>query len=397
VQIACVKVPVASQTSTLRIVLVGLVSLAIAVGIGRFAFTPLLPLMQEGGLVTIAGGGALASVHFVGYWLGALFAAKIPWSPKTSLRFSLVAIGLCTAGMGITDSFPVWLGLRWLAGVCSAFVLVLVSNFYLRRLDTIGRADKQGWVFSGVGAGIVIAGLGAIVIMVCHISSSMSWGIFGIATLVAVVAVCAAIGPELPGTRNAQAARDSCRAPQDWNVVIAYGAAGIGYIIPATYLPVMAREVAQMPLVFGWGWPIFGAAAFVSTVLAAKLQAGSSNRQVWAASQIVMAVGLLLPALYPHIVTIFIAGLCVGGTFMIVTMAGMKEAHRLAPTHDVMRHIGVMTAAFATGQMVGPLFAGILYDLTGSFSAALVSTSAALIVTAIALRYGAARKEPVPT
>jgi hypothetical protein len=88
-----------------------------------------------------------------------------------------------------------------------------------------------------------------------------------------------------------------------------------------------------------------------------------------------------------------IAGICVGGTFMIITMAGMKEAHRIAPPGDVMRHIAVMTASFATGQMIGPVFASSVHDLTGSFSAALLITSAALVVTALALMVGAARKE----
>ena len=98
-----------------------------------------------------------------------------------------------------------------------------------------------------------------------------------------------------------------------------------------------------------------------------------------------MAVGLLLPVLLPHILTIIAAGFCVGGTFMIITMTGMKEAHRIAPPEDVMRHIAVMTASFATGQMIGPLFSGIVYDQTHSFAAALVVTSAALIATAMSL------------
>jgi len=117
-----------------RITVVGLVSLAIAMGIGRFAFTPLLPLMQDDGLLTIADGGMLASVHFLGYWLGAVFVARLPYSPKATLRFSLIAIGISTIGMGLTNNFFIWMFLRWLCGVCSAFALVLVSNFYIKYL-----------------------------------------------------------------------------------------------------------------------------------------------------------------------------------------------------------------------------------------------------------------------
>ncbi len=108
-----------------------------------------------------------------------------------------------------------------------------------------------------------------------------------------------------------------------------------------------------------------------------------------------MAIGLLLPVLHPHILTIITAGLCVGGTFMIITMTGMKEAHRIAPPEDVMRHIAVMTASFATGQMIGPVFAGFVYDLTQSFAVSLIITSATLIITAMTLMGGFSKKEVV--
>ena len=193
------------------------------------------------------------------------------------------------------------------------------------------------------------------------------------------------MGSEIPAARVAIQNRQLQQSPLDWRIVIAYGAVGAGYVIPATYLPVMAREIVQSPLVFGWSWPVFGAAAFVSTILAVRLQKRYSNRQLWAASQVVMAVGLLLPVFYPHILTIIAAGFLDGGTFMIITMNGMQETHRLAPPDDVLRHIAAMTASFATGQMIGPVFASFVYALTQSFAVSLVIASAALIATAIVL------------
>ena len=379
----------------LRVTLVGLAALALAMGIGRFAFTPLLPMMRADGLVDIVEGGWLASVHFLGYWLGAVTAARLPLAPRTALQVSLAAIGVGTLGMGLTDSFTLWLLLRWLTGLCSAWTLVLVSNHVIKHLAEAGRPAGQGWVFSGVGAGICLAGLACLLFMVQGIDSALSWQIVGGVTLIAVGAVALALGPELPATRSGVQGRGSERVPLAWRTVLAYGAMGLGYIIPATYLPVMAREIVSDPLVFGWSWPIFGAAAFVSTLLAARLYARYSNRQIWAVSQIVMAVGILLPVLHPNILTITAAGLSVGGTFMIVTMAGMKEAHRIAPPQDVARHIAVLTAAFATGQILGPLFASAVHATTQSFALALVATSLLLIVTAIALIGGKAERRAV--
>ena len=265
----------------------------------------------------------------------------------------------------------------------------------VKRLTENGAVEYQGWVFSGVGAGILIAGLGCLAFMVNQVGSSLSWQIMGAVSMIAICAVCLNMGPEIPAVRLASGHRESQRTPLDWRIVIAYGAAGIGYIIPATYLPIMARDIVPSPLIFGWTWPVFGAAAFVSTLLAARFQKRYSNRQIWAASQVVMAIGLLLPVIHPHILTIITAGLCVGGTFMIITMTGMKEAHRIAPPRDVMRHIAVMTAAFATGQMIGPMFASSVYDLTRSFAASLIITSALLVITAMTLVGAFSKKELV--
>jgi predicted MFS family arabinose efflux permease len=258
------------QSSIFRIALVGLVSLALAMGIGRFAFTPLLPMMREDGLVSITDGGILASIHLFGYWLGAVFATKIPCPPRTMLRLSLLAIGVATLGMGMTDNFTVWLILRWLSGVCSAWALVLVSNYTVKHLADNGRVEIQGWVFCGVGAGILIAGLGCLAFMVNQIGSSASWRITGALALIGIFAVCLGLGPEFPATRLAVRSQESHRSPLDWRIVVAYGVMGFGYIIPATYLPVMAREIVQSPIIFGWNWPIFGAAALVSTLIAAR-------------------------------------------------------------------------------------------------------------------------------
>jgi len=263
--------------------------------------------------------------------------------------------------------------------------LVLISSYYVKHLATLGHSGRQGWVFSGVGAGIAIAGLGALVIMVNQTGSAGGWQIFGAASLLIAVALSMLMGPEIPTRFDPISEREGPRSPVRWSHVIAYGAMGIGYVIPATYLPIMAREIVQSPLVFGWSWPVFGLAALMSTPLVGVFQRRFSNRQIWAGCQIIMAVGLIFPVIYPQIGAIIVSGFCVGGTFMVITMMGMVEAHRLAPPQDVMRHIAIMTTACALGQMIGPVFASWLYGVTQDFSASMLITSAALILTAIPL------------
>jgi predicted MFS family arabinose efflux permease len=125
---------------------------------------------------------------------------------------------------------------------------------------------------------------------------------------------------------------------------------GLGYILPATFLPVLAREVVDDPHIFGLAWPVFGLAAAVSTVAASLWFGRGNRRRIWAASHLIMAAGVVLPSLWLAPVTIALAALLVGSTFMVVTMIGMQEARARARGNPTAL-LGLMTAAFAIGQL----------------------------------------------
>lgn len=370
------------QAEHLRVAMTGMAALVVAMGVGRFAFTPFLPLMRDDGLVSLGEGGWLASVHFLGYLLGALAAGRLPLAPRPALQASLLVIAVSTFLMGVTESYVLWLVLRWLCGVFSALTLVLVSNHIVAHLMRSGSAMSTGWVFAGVGAGIALVGLGTLALLAGGAGSALSWQVTGGLTIAASLALCLAMGPEVPASAPTGAAAPGRRPRLAWSLIIPYGAAGMGYSIPATFLPAMARDIAPSGLVFAWAWPVFGLAAFGSTLLAAQPRARLSQRAIWLAGQAVMAFGVALPALAGGLAAIVLSGLCVGGTFMVITMAGMRETHRMAPGGDVARHIAAMTAAFAAGQMIGPALGGWVFELTGSLSAALAGTSALLAASA---------------
>jgi predicted MFS family arabinose efflux permease len=130
----------------------------------------------------------------------------------------------------------------------------------------------------------------------------------------------------------------------------------VGYIIPATFLPAMAKEVISDPAIFGWAWPLFGLAAAVSCLLVPRLARGRDDKRVWQGAQALMALGMLAVALWHHIAAVIVAALLVGGTFMVITQAGMLTARRAAGA-AAPRAAAIMTAAFAAGQILGPLLA----------------------------------------
>ena len=130
----------ANALRPLPLVLGGVIALAAAIGIGRFVYTPILPPMEEGLGLTKSQAGFIASANFLGYLLGALAAStpRLPGSRRTWLVATLAVSALTTAAMGLTDAVPLFLLLRFVGGVASAFVLVFASTLVLDRLIAAG-------------------------------------------------------------------------------------------------------------------------------------------------------------------------------------------------------------------------------------------------------------------
>lgn len=364
------------------IALTALVALAIAMGIGRFAFTPIFPLMQGEYGFPLADGAWLAAANYGGYLIGGLAAIWARSSTARVIPAGLYVIGLVTAGMAFTDRLEVWLILRFAAGVASAFVLVYVSAWALDRLKSRGHPRAGGVVFSGVGVGIVICGLACVGIAHADQGATEAWIWLGASSLLIGIAIHAVISRDCrnqPGSVKPPFSLRS-RPPEFWRLVVCYGAFGFAYIIPATFLPTMAKAALADSSAFAYTWPIFGVAAAVSTPLAATALTRVSARGLWICSSLVMAIGLLAPVAVKGLASILISALCVGGTFMVITMAGMQEARRLGG-REAPSYMAAMTAAFALGQIAGPLLVatvsvGYAFAIGMGFAAMLLVVSA---------------------
>ena len=371
------------SVSALRLAISGMLALAIAIGVGRFAFTPILPMMQQDYGLTLRMAGFLASINYVGYFIGALSAIWIRVATVTVVRLSLVAVILLTGAMGMTHHPLAWLLLRGLAGVVSAWILIFASAYILGQLAA-RRKRLGGVVFGGVGFGTALTGAFCLLFLNLSWSAGQAW--IAVSAIALVLGICC-----WPGYRDATQVRTTASATASplrlrahSLVVTCYAILGFGYISPGTFLPAMAKQVIPDPAVFGWAWPIFGGAAFFSTLLAGWLAAHLSNRLVWAISHGVMAAGVAMPVVLPGMSGIVVSACCVGGTFMVATMAGLQEARSLAPDH-APRLMAAMTAAFAVGQILGPLLVALVVDLHNGMNALLIGTCALLLASALAL------------
>jgi MFS family permease len=350
-----------------------LASLAVAMGIGRFAFTPLFPLMVRDGLLDSHAGAMLAAANYLGYLAGALVAARIRIKPALLLALGLAGTVIITAAVGWTASGFWWAVLRFLAGVMSAWTLVATSAWGLGWLGALGRPDLAGVQFSGVGIGIAAAGLFCL-LLGSALPSPQLW--IGLAALGALAAVPPLVlsrslpAPPAPAASAAAAPVATGAPAKTGGLVVCYTLFGFGYILPATYLPALARQLVDDPRVFGLAWPVFGAAAAVSTVLVSWRLAKANRLSVWAGAHVLMAIGVLLPAVWTSLTSVTLAALLVGGTFMVITMVGMQEG-RARAEGQATRVLGRMTAGFALGQLAGPLVSAGIARLTASEAGAL--------------------------
>ncbi|MGU7775392.1 YbfB/YjiJ family MFS transporter [Burkholderia sp. MR1-5-21] len=363
-----------------------MIGLAVALGVGRFAFTPLLPLMLADGSIGLRAGSWLASANYAGYFAGAVSCAALRIAPARMVRFGLAATVLLTAAMGVGHLLPLWLAVRFAAGVVSAWTFVFVSQWGLRRLAELHAPEWSGVIYTGPGVGIVLTGL---------IGSALAGhraapGWLGFAALSAVLSVViwrtfvvtpTAGAPSAGTAPHAPAAACGHRADAAWLVVL-YGMPGFGYIITATFLPVIAR--AALPAGSPWPdlfWPMFGAALIVGALSAARLPGHCDNRLLLAGGCATQALGIAAGIVWPNAAGFSLGSVLLGLPFTAITLFAMREARRLHGERAAGL-MGYATASYGVGQIAGPLVAAPLVARYGSFTPALWVAAAALLAGA---------------
>lgn len=388
-----------------------MVGLAVVLGVGRFAFTPLLPLMLADGSIGLKAGSWLASANYAGYFVGAVSCAALRIAPARMVRFGLAATVLLTAAMGVGHLLPVWLAVRFVAGVVSAWTFVFVSQWGLRRLAELHAPEWSGVIYAGPGVGIVVTGLIGSALAgqraasgwlgfaaLSAVLSVAIWRTFGTAPAPAAPSAAAvphaAAGATAASTAPAAGMR-SRRLDAAWLVVL-YGAPGFGYIITATFLPVIAR--AALPAGSPWPdlfWPMFGAALIVGAIAAARLPGHWDNRLLLAAGCATQALGIAAGIVWPNAAGFSAGSALLGLPFTAITLFAMREARRLHGERAAGL-MGYATASYGIGQILGPLVAAPLAARFGSFTPALWVAVAALLAGAagFAATAASARRQP---
>ncbi|MFJ9009135.1 YbfB/YjiJ family MFS transporter [Streptomyces canus] len=346
-------------------------------GVGRFVYTPILPLMHTQAGLSTGAGANLATANYVGYLVGALAGMLAPAliRSRAVLRASLTLLTGTLAAMPLTHSTTVWSLLRLAAGVASALVFVVAAGSLLHHLRD-HPPHLAGWAFGGVGGGIALSGL-----LVLVLRSAADWRTAWWAAAVLAALLAAASWNLRPQEATVAAAGGSGATPRTHRwfgaLFVSYTLEGVGYIVAGTFL--VAAIGQQSPGWVGSGaWVLVGLAAVPSSALWARLGRRWSRPGLLLTALVIQAAGIALPALVGGTAAALGSAVLFGATFIgVSSLALATGAHLRFP-----RSVALLTAGYSVGQILGPLVVAPL--LHHGYHRALLLAALVVLVAAAA-------------
>ncbi len=234
--------------------LVAALVMAVGMGFGRFAFTGVYPVMVSDGVLTVHQGTLAASANYAGYLIGALLTAAL--HPRHSRRLCVAALAGIVICLGLTALWSApWLiiVMRGITGAVSAVTMVAASLWLLQHR---GHSKGAPMLYAGVGLGIVLSSEMLVAGHAYGLHSAGLWWVLAVGAL--ILSAVALPGLDARPVQNADApaishGHESFPALSAGRLIPAYGLAGFGYIVTATYLPLLVRARSGLSIPFRSG------------------------------------------------------------------------------------------------------------------------------------------------
>ena len=372
----------------------GLLAVLVGVGLGRFAYTPLLPALVAQDWLSEAQAAYAGAANLAGYLAGALVAQALAARPEriAILNGALVAAAIsliaCAWPLGFFWMAP-W---RFVAGMAGAFVMVLGPATILAATAAQARPRVSGMIFVGVGLGIILSG--TLLPAIAASGLVVAWLALGI-TACALTAATWRLWPraELP------AAPSSAALPGRLTVlliIIAYASDGIGFVPHTLFLSdFVARGLDQGEFAGGIYWAVFGIGAVVGAPACGLIAGRFGLMPSFIGALLVKAFAVALPLVATQAPVLALSAFLVGALTpgMVALAAGLSAMLAHGPAQA--RLFGAMTIAFALAQAGGGYLMSWIFGWTQSHmplftlgAAMLAAGAVAASVAAIRLRRG---------
>jgi predicted MFS family arabinose efflux permease len=362
---------------SLGMALAGFTATAVGIGIGRFAYTALIPALIQQGWTTQAEAGYLGATNLLGYLIGAAIGDGVVRRLGLG-RTLFVAFAACILGMAAC-AWPLHLGwlMAWrlLVGIAGGVLMVLAAPTVLPAMPAHDRAVASGIVFTGVGAGVALSAV-ALPLLADQALSTV-W--LGLAGLMLALALVGARRWPLATTPLPAAADGAPRPSMLWLLLVAYVADAIGFVPHSLFLAdYVARELGLGLAAGAQYWMLFGVGAALGSICVGAAAARFGFGRALIGAFLIKTIAVALPLAVGPGALLGLSAILVGALTPGTTALLSGRIGELMPATLQRRAWGWMTTAFSLGQ------AGAGYAMT-ALAAAWGSYAGLYAVGAVAL------------
>lgn len=385
------------------IVAAGSLGIFACIGLARFALGMLLPAMGQDLQLSYGQMGLISTANFLGYLAGILGTSHLVrrFGARLLTAAALVLTGLSMMAIGFAGQLAVIVFFYILTGIGSAManipIMAMLSSWFVGRL----RGKAAGWVVSGNGAAIVLAGQAVPWLngLTAH-GWRLSWVVLG-ALVLGIGILCLLVLRDRPEELGLLPAghdpRKTVSQPhqlgRERSVPLSlilhcgaiYGIFGCTFVTYATFIvTTMVRQYGFSPQTAGTFWSWVGIFSLFSGPLFGMLADRIGRRYSLMAVFSVQALAYLLAGLQLSVPFLYLSIGCFGIVAWSVPSIMAALAGDYAGPDRTFAFFSAITFLFAIGQVIGPFLAGVIAERTGAFSGSYL-LAAALAGTAVLL------------
>ena len=386
-------------TNETLIALIGMYCMAVVMGFGRFLFTATLPdiMIQLSLSTTIA--GWLASINYIGYFIGALIAMFVPPRLTWHMLILWTIVSVITTILLVVPnmSLNLWYVIRLLSGIASGVAMILSSSLVIQSFSVECRSVLSAVHYAGIGVGISASAIltwwlltigyhfGMIWLVAGMISLPVLWLLYAIRPIDSIVSK-----PDNNQTSslhqtyiNFKRSLYEALAGHSKPVALlltSYMLAGFGYITSATFLPVMAAQRLTTQNSAGLSiWLVVGIFAMLSNPIWGALAKRIGEVKTLMSLTLLQAFGMYLPIGIDGTIGLYGNAMILGLTFVGMVSMTLTIIKNINPIYSNLL-IGLATLAYAIGQFIGPLVTVALAGENDNFNAGLLVAAIGLLI-----------------
>ena len=361
------------------LILTGIAALTIAVGIGRFSYTPILPYMISELNLTTTEAGLIASSNYLGYLLGSLIPIfpQFPKNIRSIFIYSIFISIISLFAMGLTNTFEVFILIRFIHGIFSAFVLILGTSLIVSHVQKKGKIFLGTAHFSGVGLGMALSAIVVSYLGFLNFTWDELWFSIGILAIMLSFQIIKFTPIQKAEVKYNLKSKNKTSLGFSL-ITISYGLYGFGYVAFGTFISTMSRLTPGLEKTEPYVWFVVGVAGIPSVFFWNWFGSKIGNDIGLFLANLILGLGVLFSVLINNEFGIFISCILFGLSFVPITsMCLLEGQERFSGSFIVST--AILTFSFSIGQMIGPYLSGLLTDYYNSFFFSMIISGIVLI------------------